>query len=237
MTAHAPYPGRELEIFDRAANWKRYWSEMLRPYVAGAVIEVGAGIGSNTRLLWTDRVAHWTSLEPDPRLAEILRARRAAGQVPKECEIVEGTLEETPRSPLASTIIYIDVVEHIADDRAEAARAIARLKPGGHVLVLAPAHGWLFSAFDAAIGHHRRYTRADLSALFSPDLEAVKIRYLDSVGIAATLANRLLLRETTPGAAQIACWDRVMVPMSRRLDPVLGYRLGKSVLGVWRKPA
>jgi hypothetical protein len=28
----------------------------------------------------------------------------------------------------------------------------------------------------------------------------------------------------------------LLVRLSRWIDPVLGYRLGKSILGVWRKP-
>ena len=34
---------------------------------------------------------------------------------------------------------------------------------------------------------------------------------------------------------QILFWDRVLVRLSRALDPLLGYRVGKSILGVWRK--
>ena len=35
--------------------------------------------------------------------------------------------------------------------------------------------------------------------------------------------------------AQIAFWDRVLVRMSKVVDPVLGYSAGKSVLAIWRK--
>jgi hypothetical protein len=30
-------------------------------------------------------------------------------------------------------------------------------------------------------------------------------------------------------------WDRLLVPCSRALDPLLGYRVGKSVLGIWER--
>jgi hypothetical protein len=61
------------------------------------------------------------------------------------------------------------------------------------------------------------------------------MRYLDSVGLAASLANRTLLRQSIPTARQIMIWDRLMVPMSRILDPLLGYRAGKSILAVWSR--
>jgi hypothetical protein len=37
-----------------------------------------------------------------------------------------------------------------------------------------------------------------------------------------------------PIAKQLAVWDEYLIPVSRRLDPVLGYDFGKSVIGVWR---
>jgi hypothetical protein len=45
----------------------------------------------------------------------------------------------------------------------------------------------------------------------------------------------VLLRQQLPTRRQIAIWDRFMIPLSRRLDRLCGYRLGKSVFGVWRK--
>ena len=46
---------------------------------------------------------------------------------------------------------------------------------------------------------------------------------------------RLLLRQATPTRAQIAFWDRVLVPISRVLDGVTGHSLGKTVVAVWSR--
>ena len=88
------------------------------------------------------------------------------------------------------------MLEHIEDDAAEVRRAAEALAPGGHLLALSPAQPWLFSPFDAEIGHFRRYTKKSFAALAPPGLTAVKLVYLDSVGMAASLANRLLLRSS-----------------------------------------
>ena len=58
---------------------------------------------------------------------------------------------------------------------------------------------------------------------------------MDSVGMLASLGNRLLLKSAMPTAQQIAVWDRLMVPLSRLADPLLLHTLGKSVLGVWTR--
>ena len=53
----------------------------------------------------------------------------------------------------------------------------------------------------------------------------------------ASFANRALLRAEYPTPSQIRFWDSTLVRTSRVLDPILGYRVGKSVIAVWRKPA
>jgi len=51
--------------------------------------------------------------------------------------------------------------------------------------------------------------------------------------MAASLANRLLLRASTPTDGQIKFWDRMLVPVSRVIDPVLARSFGKSVVAIW----
>jgi len=133
------------------------------------------------------------------------------------------------------TIIYIDVLEHIANDREELKASCFHLKPGGFLVVLSPAHQSLYTPFDEAIGHHRRYNKHTLSAAVPEDLERIELKYLDSVGAIASLGNRFVLKSNLPSARQLSVWDKLMIPLSRVVDPLLGYRAGKSVLGVWRK--
>jgi hypothetical protein len=57
---------------------------------------------------------------------------------------------------------------------------------------------------------------------------------LDGVGLLASLANRIVLKSGAPTKSQIRFWDTCMVPLSRVVDPLLGYRVGKSIIGVWR---
>ena len=133
----------------------------------------------------------WTCLEPDHRLADEIERIRGLGRLPASCKVVRGTLADLPSEAAFGTILYIDVLEHIKDDRAEIASAAARLADGGRLIVLAPAHEWLFSPFDAAIGHHRRYTKSSLVALAMAPLQVCAAHYLDSIGASGvSLHNR-----------------------------------------------
>jgi hypothetical protein len=94
---------------------------------------------------------------------------------------------------------------------------------------------WLYSPFDGAIGHYRRYSRQSLERAIPAGFERVAVKYLDCAGVLLSLANRLLLRSAYPTRKQIEVWDRAVVPVSRRLDPLIGFAAGKSILGVWLK--
>jgi SAM-dependent methyltransferase len=236
VTRSRPYAGAELETFEAAVRWKSYWARHVGPFVAGDVLEVGAGIGANTAVLAGERVRRWVCLEPDGRLADRIARAIREGRLPAYCRVVRDTLPAIDRTDRFDAVLYLDVLEHIEDDRGELGRAAAHLRPGGALVVLAPAHQWLFSPFDRAIGHHRRYDRGTLTRVVPPGLAVERLVYLDSVGLLASLANRLVLRAEAPSPGQVRFWDSTLVPCSRRVDPLLGHRVGKSILGVWRAP-
>jgi len=229
------YVGEELELFARAVNWKRYLRAQVEPFIRGDVLEVGAGLGGTTQALSQDGCATWTCLEPDAKLAAAIERGIAAGDIDARCRVEVGTLADVDLDLRFDTILYIDVLEHIEDDRAEVRAAVERLRPGGTVVAVGPAHEWLFTPFDEALGHFRRYDRGQLEALTPPGGRLARLRYLDAVGIAASAGNRLFLKASLPTPGQLRVWDRFMVPVSRLLDPLLGYRLGKSVLAAWER--
>ena len=149
------YIGNELELFQLADNWKIYFASRMRPFVTGYLLEVGAGLGSNVSYLHCHILTRWVSLEPDAGLCENYRRGQSQGRIPKACKLVQGMLKTLPADAAFDSILYINVLEHIEDDRGEFDRAYQRLKPGGYLLVLCPAHDFLLSPFDKAIGHFR----------------------------------------------------------------------------------
>lgn len=228
------YTGNELELFSQAKNWKNYVRSLIKEYVRGDVLEVGAGIGSNTILFRNVKYKSWFCLEPDSNLAETLEYSISSHKV-ANCYTQNGTIESLENSKRFDLILYIDVMEHIYDDKTEMLRACHRLNPGGNIVVLSPAHQWLFTPFDASIGHHRRYTKKTLKHIIPDVIEVTKFAYLDCVGLLASLGNKLILNQSQPTLKQIQLWDNVMVPLSRKLDPVISYSLGKSILLVGRR--
>jgi hypothetical protein len=167
-------------------------------------------------------------------LAGRIQPARAAGSLPANLRVISGTVDSVADEAPFDTILYLDVLEHIADDAAELARARRLLAAEGNLVVLAPAHPYLFSPFDAAIGHYRRYDPPSLAALTPPKSRVEACFMLDCAGFFASLANAFLLAAALPSPRQIAVWDRVLVPISRSLDRAAGHKFGKTVVAVWR---
>jgi SAM-dependent methyltransferase len=113
-------------------------------------------------------------------------ARRALpGALVVGCDYVRGPLErlakELPGVPLvqmdlthcplpnasADAVVALNVLEHIADDDAAARELFRILKPGGFAIIELPAGPRLFDIYDKVLLHHRRYTLAQASALFT----------------------------------------------------------------------
>jgi len=234
--AEYTYIGSELELFSEASNWKAYCARLIRPYLGEEVLEVGAGIGATTGSLCNGSQRRWVCLEPDTGLARTLEQRIADGRLPECCKVRVGTLRDLSQEEVFDTVVYIDVLEHIEDHETEVKLAATHLREGGTLVVLAPAHQWLFTPFDEALGHYRRYDLNRLPRIIpEEDLYRVKLGYLDCVGLLASLGNRFILKSKMPSRQQIALWDGVMVPLSRLLDPLLRYSVGKSILGIWQK--
>ena len=225
------YSGSELETFALAKNWRKYWMDMVRGFLGAEILEVGAGIGTMTASLRKPEM-QWVALEPDKKMFKDLEAQFQSldSGVEMFCE----TLSEYSGVRRFDSVLYFDVLEHIERDAQEVELACSKLNPDGYLIILVPAHQSLFSPFDTQIGHFRRYNRDSLSALKPAYMNQVLSRYLDSGGYFLSWANSKFLEQSAPTSSQIRFWDSIVIPISRFVDRLLGFRFGKSLLVVWQ---
>ena len=235
MSKVEAYTGEELELFEKAVKWKQYFSSFIRPYIKKNVIEVGAGLGANTPLLNDGSAQVWLMVEPDKKMSAIIEEKIKTGLLPANCKVITGTLLSIEKRPVYDTILYIDVLEHIQKDAEEIQAAADLLTPGGYLVILSPAFQSLYSSFDKAIGHFKRYTKSTLEQLFPSSLTRITVRYLDSTGYFLSAVNRFILRQKYPTQKQVNTWDRYFIPSSRIIDRIVNYSFGKSILGIWKK--
>lgn len=228
------YVGDELELFKNATNWKYYFSKKIGKYIQGDVLEVGSGIGINTKYIFNAsvNVTSWTLVEPDTILASQIEENTENINLPNK-KIINGTIQSVG-SEKFDTIIYIDVLEHIEDSRKEIELIKAHLKSNGHAIILVPAFNFMYSAFDKQIGHYRRYDKKLLKNELNYQLPIVELFYLDSIGFFASLLNKYILKKELPSTKNIWVWDKIMIPLSKISDIFFLRSFGKSLIGIFK---
>ena len=134
------------------------------------------------------------------------------------------------------TVILMNVLEHIQDDKAVLAKLRQCLKPTGRIVVLVPAGQWAFGSTDERLGHYRRYSKKYSRKLIaSLGMEIEKVRYYNFIGIGAWWWNAKFAKRQNQSNAQIKLFDKVLVPIISRFEKFLSPPVGQSLLLVARK--
>ena len=231
------YEGDDLHVLSNMPNYYSWIMKTFAPFVKGHVVEYGAGIGTVSELLFPlgERL---TLVEPSVTLIPKLRANFADRATVEIC----GEMLEQHAAAAADcsvdTIVMINVLEHIDDDREALRHLVRMLRPGGHLLIFVPALQALMSEIDLMHGHFRRYHRPDLvGKVKSAGAHVIESRYFDFLGTFSWLVVNKWGGSTTFNPRMIEINDKILVPISSALETAISPPIGKNLIVVGRKPA
>lgn len=225
------YLNEVLEFFDISDNYRSYQIELFGNYVGKEILEVGAGRGKIIEILAQNSEKQFTLLELDKNFFDILNNKFNS----KNIKVLEERTQNIKEKKF-DTIFYLDVIEHIEDDRFELDTAYNLLKKNGHLIIIVPAFQILFSKFDQRVGHFRRY-RKEFFKRYSDEknLKIKKLVYFDFLGFFIILFSKLLnltnSKKTTLG---IKIWN-FLIPLSRLIDKITFHSIGKSIVCIYEK--
>lgn len=227
------YAAEDLEIVREARRYAAHVFGLLRSHVGARVLEVGCGIGTMTRRL-LETAESVVAIEPNQTCAAI--ARREIGDHPR-FELRVCHLEECDPGELASrrfdTVLCVNVLEHIEDDVA-ALRAFGDIVgPAGRVVVFVPAVQAVYGALDAALGHHRRYSKRSLDTAFTKaGLDVTALRYSNPVGLLGWGFGTYVTRSTRHSPLQIRLFESLVAPWALPIDRIIPPPIGLSLVAV-----
>ena len=220
----------------RARN--RAIAATVRPLVASfppgyRVLEVGCGTGNVLRLLeQVCRDGIVTGMDPFPEALAFARRRTT-------CALVQGDVHAPPFADPFHLIGMFDVLEHLYDDIDVLRTLRAMLVPGGALVLTVPAEMALWSYFDEASHHCRRYSRDTLAATLRTtrfDVEYVS-HFMTALFPLLWTARRVgdrLHRQS--GADELAMRELTIVP---GINGAVAWALGlesRAVARRWRLP-
>ena len=228
---------REHWFYRGKRDLVRHWVERLAPLRADdLLVDIGAGTGQ--LLAEVAPTCRALGIEAHPQGLAIAATKPVA--------LVQATIEALPiASDAAAVVTALDVIEHVDDDAAALAELTRITRPGGLIVLHVPAFQLLWSDWDVALGHHRRYTRPALLALVArTPLRVRHCAYVNTAAFLPILAVRALrargigggrrLEDDVPPAAlnRLLHWAFVAPARQAWLSPPFGV----SILCILQKP-
>ncbi len=224
-------------------NYYRWVLEEIRPFLGNRLAEIGAGTGTFTKFLVTAYLASRPTVqlsvfEPSQhhyrKLHETLHSQYPGFMQAGRLTTTQGYFHASTDG--FDTIVMINVLEHIENDL-DAVRTVHQsLAPGGTYIVFVPALPWLYSPFDKAIGHYRRYERTQLEEVFHKGgFEVVKAKYMDCLGVLPWYLLNVLGGSQSINPRLALLYDTWFVPVTKWAERFGEPPVGKNILMVGRK--
>ena len=225
-----------LDAIEQAPRFNRWMYASIEPYLGRRVAELGSGRGNLTRLLKDRRVLLATDMRQDylDKLEE--RWGGHSGFQVARLDLTRENDYAALQRFAPETVVCLNVLEHIEDDRRVLARLHEVLPPGARIVFLVPFNPKLMSEFDRQIGHFRRYDKGELEGKMTGAGFAVERQFFfNKAGVFAWWVGNTLSGQHSLQPWQLKLYN-FLTPIFRPMDRVLPTN-GLSTIVVARKPS
>lgn len=230
------------ETLKRMATVERYndWIfEVLAPFAGQRILEVGCGIGNMTEY-FVDREL-LVGIDLLPASVELTRRRHVGREnvIAHRGDITDAAFVQTLGGYHFDTVLCLNVLEHIGDDRLALQHMYDVLVPGGRLLLFVPAGAYMFGTLDTALGHYRRYDMEMLGErVGGAGFKIKRLGYLNLAGIPGWWLNSRVLKRQLLPKGQLSWFNR-LAPLFIRGEGWLRNRwdipVGQSLLCIAQK--
>jgi len=212
----------------------------LEPYLGKHILDIGSGHGIHLEYILPHHPCV-TSIDLSLESVQLLRQKF---HIYPDFEARHADFEQASEldslvSLRFDTIVCLNVLEHLQDDIAALKRMYEILRQQrGVVLLMVPAHQWLYGSMDRQAGHFRRYTSASLnSKLQHVGFEILHLYHFNTFGVLPWFINNRIFKKELDGSGvglQIKIFNTYIVPVIRRLEARIKFPVGQSIISVAR---
>jgi len=225
-------------VLVNSSNYNKWQYEQLERYIGNYILEIGCGLGNITQYL-LGKAEYLLSVDVKSEAVEYFKKRFAGfNKVHVEClDIFKDGLKKYNEIKF-DTIILSNVLEHIEDDLTAMKICNDILsKTHGKLLVIVPAHKFLYGTLDKESGHQRRYSRLDIINLAANSkFRIIDLYAFNSIGALGWYLNYCLLRKKNTNNAsstlQVRFYDKAIVNTLRRWESFVRPQFGLSYIAI-----
>lgn len=224
-----------LDALAHTPRFNRWMASTVSPFLGQRVLEIGAGIG-NLSMHLSRRRQHYTASDFDAEHLARLRTRLLyrPNVTVRECDLENAGHFESMREQFDS-VVCLNVLEHVENDFQGLENIRRALLPGGRAIILVPNDPRLYGTLDSVLGHHRRYTEAELTAkMTQAGLTVERVIPFNRITRPGWILNARVLKRQSFGRFQLWVFDR-LVWVWRKLDPLLPWG-PVSIIAIGKKP-
>ncbi|HUP27362.1 MAG TPA: class I SAM-dependent methyltransferase [Chloroflexia bacterium] len=216
-------------------NYNSWIYELMRPHLGRRIAEVGCGIGNMTEyLLGADLLLAFDILPESAAWVGDKFKGRPNVQVRQGDLCDAGFVTEASRLCF-DTVVSINMLEHIQDDRKALSHMHTLLGRDGRLLLFVPAGPYMFGTLDISLGHFRRYDKKGLSRkVRQAGFHVEKLHYVNILGVAGWLLNSRILRRKILPKDQLGFFN-TLAPLLQAAEKRFQPPFGQSLLCVASK--
>lgn len=215
-----------LESMSTATWYNKWCVSKFEKYLKGTILEVGFGIGNFTH----DLVQYGEVYAVD---IEEKYVKEAGKDLKLKSKIGFGDIEKGQyffQGIKFNSIVCLNVLEHIKDDEKAIANLFNLLKPKGYLILIVPAHQFLYGEIDKSIDHYRRYEKKNLEKIIQKTgFEIVFSRHLNFLGAIGWFIAGKVFKDSTVKEVRIKIFN-FFAPIFLKIEDFIDLKFGTSIL-------
>jgi SAM-dependent methyltransferase len=226
-----------LEIqrrLSKAVYYNKWIFEKIQPYLGSRIVEVGASIGNLS--FYFLNCEKLVALDVSDKYLRVLLSRLnyPANVKTVQFDISDQRVTEIKRYHI-DTIVCINVLEHVRDDRKALRNMWNILEADGRIILLVPSLKILYGSMDRADNHFRRYSRKELTEkLVETGFLKEKLFYMNFIGCFGWFFNGRILKRKIIPEKQLAIYDH-FIPLLSKLENRIRLPFGQSLIFIGKK--
>jgi SAM-dependent methyltransferase len=222
----------------KAANFTNWMYDEIKPYLRGNILELGSGIGTYSEKVVKDFNKNIVVLSDIDQ--EYIKNLQNKFQSYKNVFVKKIDISEpedfSDFKCKINSVFALNVLEHIYDDVKALNNIYDSLEIGGNLVILVPAHKFLFNCIDKAIGHYRRYSKEEvISKVMQTKFKIEKMFYFNFAAIPGWYINGNILRKQVVSENVISLFNK-FIPILKFIERyIIFHRFGISLIVVLTK--